>query len=160
MMKTRPILAFVALALAGSAAAQHADTPMSQTPLFAQGRHAFAMNDVPPLPPGCLDELPQPPPRPALPDFTQDTKWQGTLGISAAQARQVQQVLEQQADGARRFEEQRRKADAATCDKVRGIVGDKAMKAWAEAAPVPPPPPRPPMPPEPPQAPVPPDTAR
>ena len=152
-LTTRLIATLVGLTVAGSALAQRA-TPMADTPLFAHGQHRWIVDGIPPLPPGCLHDMPSPPPHPALPDFTKDTRWQATLGISAAQATQVQQALEQQARQRQKFDEQRRSQDAASCEQIRSIIGDKAMAKWAEASPVPPPPPRPPMPPAPPAPPA------
>src|SRR5512139_4095125 len=133
----------VGVAIAGGALAQRT-TPMADTPLFAHSQHRWIVDGIPPLPPGCQRDAPSPPPHPALPDFTKDTRWQTTLGISAAQAGQLQQALEQQAQQRQKWHEQRRSQDAANCDKIRGIIGDKAMAKWAEASPVPPPPPSPP----------------
>ena len=160
-MKPRLIAALGALALAGTASAQ-SSTPMDQTPLFAQASHhthvdrmRVETDDIPPLPPGCFDDFPRPPPHPQFPDFTQDKDWQKAVGVTATQAKQVQQVLAQQDAQRRKVEEQRRKDDDAVCEKIRGIVGDKAMKRWADFM-LPPPPPPPPMPPEPPAPPMPP----
>lgn len=164
-MKPRLIAALGALAIAGAASAQ-STTPMDQTPLFAQASHhthvdrmQVETDDVPPLPPACIDGLPKPPPRPSFPDFTQDKDWQKALGITDAQARQVQQMLAQQDAQRRKIDEQRRKDDEALCGKLRGIVGDKAMNRWSDLM-LPPPPPPPPMPPEPPAPPMPPDGAQ
>jgi hypothetical protein len=165
-MKPRLIAALGAFAIAGAASAQTA-TPMDQTPLFAQAsRHTHAgsahveVDGVPPLPPACIDGLPKPPPRPPLPDFTQDKDWQQALGITDAQARQVQQTLAQQDAQRRKIDEQRRKDDEALCAKVRGIVGEKAMSRWSDLMLPPPPPPLPPMPPGPPAPPSPPGVTR
>jgi hypothetical protein len=152
------IAALVGLAVTGSALAQRA-TSMAGTPGFAHGQHHWIVDGIPPLPPGCLRDMPSPPLHPALPDFTLDARWQTTLGISAAQARQVQQVLEQQTRQRHEFDEQRRSQGAAGCEKIRSIIGDKAMAKWAEASPLPPPP-RPPMPPAPPTPPAPPVDAQ
>lgn len=159
VLTTRLVAGLVGLAVAGGALAQRA-TPMAETPLFAHGQHRWIVDGLPPLPPGCLHDMPSPPPHPALPDFSNNAKWQSTLGISAAQAQQVQQALEQQARQRQKFDEQRRSEDAASCDRIRSIIGDKAMAKWAEASPVPPPPPRPPMPPAPPAPPAPPVDAQ
>ena len=153
-LTTRLVASLVGLAVVGGALAQRA-TPMADTPLFAHSQHRWIADGLPPLPPGCQHGMPSPPP-PTLPDFSNDAKWQNTLGISAAQARQVQQALEQQARQRQKFDEQRRSDDAASCEKIRSIIGDKAMAKWVEASPVPPPPPRPPMPPAPPGPPAPP----
>lgn len=155
----RLIGALLGLAVTGSATAQRA-TPMADTPLFAHGQHHWIVDGIPPLPPGCLHDMPSPPPHPALPDFTRDTRWQTTLGISAAQATQVQRALEELARQRQKLDAQRRSQDAASCGKIRSIIGDKAMARWAEASPVPPPPPRPPMPPAPPAPPAPPVDAQ
>lgn len=155
----RLIAALIGLAVSGSALAQRS-TSMADTPRFAHGQHRWIVDGLPPLPPGCLRDMPAPPPHPVLHSFTLDTQWQTTLGISAAQARQVQQALEQQARQRQKFDEQRRSQDAAGCENIRSIIGDKAMAKWAAASPVPPPPPRPPMPPAPPTPPAPPADAQ
>ena len=95
-LTTRLVATLVGIAVAGSALAQRT-TPMADTPLFAHGQHRWIVDGLPPLPPGCLHDMPSPPPHPTLPDFSNNAKWQSTLGISAAQAKQVQQALEQQA---------------------------------------------------------------
>lgn len=163
-MRPRLIAVIAGLAFAGSAAAQNG-LPMDQTPLFAQAAHPARTDQpdmdtggVPPLPPGCLDGLPSPPSLPQLPDFGQDKDWQQALGITADQARRVQQVLAQQAAQRQKAEQQRRKDDETVCGKIRDIVGDQAMQRWSDLTP-PPPPPHPPMPPEPPGPPLPPDGA-
>ena len=120
-MKTRLIVILAGLACAGTASAQ-AGKPMGQTPLPAQAAHRIEVDrtrvavdgvPLPPLPPGCLDRQWKSPSHPMFPDFTRDSRWQAALGISTDQARQVQQLFER-----------RRQDDKATCDKLRGIVGD------------------------------------
>lgn len=157
-MKPRLIATLAGLLLAGAASAQTA-TPMDQTPLFAQARQHGVAAPVrvgadelpalppPPLPPGCLDERVQRPTHPVFPDFTKEARWRDALGISTAQARQVQQLFES-----------RQKDDRATCRKLRDIVGDKAMDRWSALSALPPPPPPPPAPdaPRPPDPPAPP----
>lgn len=136
MTRIRLITALTALALGGSVWAQQAPAPAAAP--ARPGPDARLVDGVPPLPPGCLRHLPRQPA--TLPDFAADSRWQRTLGISADQARQVQQALAT-------HDSERRRADAATCTAIRHIVGDKAMQAWAAATPIPSPPPPPPMPP-------------
>lgn len=152
-MKPRLIATLAGLLLAGAASAQ-TGTPMDHTPLFAGTSHHPGAGmvpplPVPPLPPGCLEDRMQRPDHPSFPDFTRETRWQAALGITADQARQVQQLFER-----------RRQDDQATCRKLRGIVGDKAMDRWSALSVIPPPPPPPapdaPRPPEPPLPPSPP----
>lgn len=151
-MKTRLIVALAGLACAGAASAQ-AGKPMGQTPPTAQNAHRIEVDrtrvtvdgvPLPPLPPGCLDRQWKSTSHPMFPDFTRESRWQAVLGISTDQARQVQQLFER-----------RHQDDKATCDKLRGIVGDKAMDRWKALSdfPPPPPPPPPPMAPRPPQPP-------
>ncbi|MBU6247252.1 MAG: hypothetical protein KGN77_05805 [Xanthomonadaceae bacterium] len=149
-MTFRLVATLAGLALAGLASAQSssAAAPAAST---APGRAVHAPGawhrPILPLPPGCRERPWKPATHPVFPDFNREGRWQAALGISADQARRVQQLFEQ-----------RRKDDQATCDKLRGIVGDQAMARWVELSALPPPPPPPPAPdaPRPPEPPLPP----
>jgi hypothetical protein len=133
-MKTRILCALIAMAMAGSAAAQAVQPPpgtgTAQAPLAG---------GLPPPPPGCVGNgaMPPPPPRPPAP--TSDDGLAKGLGISSAQASKVQKVFEQREAQAERLDQQRRDLDAQTCKDLRGILGDQGMARWAAAAPPPPP---------------------
>jgi len=136
------------LVLAGSASAQPGPTTIRTAPRVAAApMRSMPRLPIPLLPPGCLDATRPRPVHPMFPDFVRDNRWQAELGISADQARRVQQLFEE-----------RRKDDKATCEALRGIVGDKAMDRWSALSALPPPPPPPPAPdaPRPPEPPVPP----
>lgn len=149
-MTFRLVATLVGLALAGLASAQSspAAAPAASTaPARAVHARGAWHRPILPLPPGCLERQWKPTAHPTFPDFSRESRWQAALGISADQARQVQQLFEQ-----------RRQDDQATCDKLRSIVGDKAMARWIELSALPPPPPPPPAPdaPRPPEPPLPP----
>lgn len=155
-MKMTLLAAMASLAITGAASAQRA-TPMQDTPLFAHNQPnvaRLANAGIPPLPPGCRNDLPQPPLRPAMPDFGDNPEWRSALGISTAQATQVQQLMQQKAAALEKERTRQRASERALCSQLRGIVGEKAMDRWAETSPPPPPPPMPPAPPRPPQPPV------
>ena len=135
-MQTRILCALIAMAVAGTAAAQaiQPPSPAASTP------PAPIAGSLPPLPPGCAGHaaLPPPPPRPPAP--TNDDDLVKGLGISSAQASKVQKVFERQEAQAQRMDQQRRDLDAQTCKDLRGILGDQAIARWSAATPPPPPP--------------------
>ena len=73
-----------------------------------------------------------------MPDLSSDTVWRTAVGVTAAQAREVQKVIAEQAARSRQLERQHLALDASTCSKLRAIVGDKGMSRWMAAAPPPP----------------------
>ncbi|HET6433187.1 hypothetical protein [Dyella sp.] len=161
-MKITLLAMLAGLAVTGTATAQRA-VPMKDTPLFAHdgaGRPRLAGKHIPPLPPFCRADLPQPPTRPAMPDFAADEQWRSALGVTEAQARQVQKLMQDSAAGMQKERRQQRSDQQALCARLRDIVGEQAMTRWAEASAPPPLPPMPPMAPEPPQPPQPPADAR
>lgn len=123
-----------AMAASGAVAATTAPvtTPPAAASAAAQPPPPPRAGALPPLPPGCVvgAPLPPPPPRPAA-----NTALQSVLGLSADQAGRVRQVFEQQATQAQRMDQQRRVADARTCQQLRAIVGAQVMARWAKSAP-------------------------
>jgi hypothetical protein len=133
-MQNRILCALIALAMAGSAAAQAV-----QPPPGAGRPPAPLAGSLPPPPPGCTGNNALPPPPPRAPAPANDEGLAKGLGISSAQASKVQQVFERQQAQAQRLEQQRRDLDAQTCKDLRGILSDQGMARWAAAAPPPPP---------------------
>lgn len=148
-MQTRILSALIAMAVVGSAFAQDVQPP--PPPPAAGMAPAPLPGGLPPLPPGCVGDVPVAPP-PPVPMPTTDAAYSSVLGLSSAQAAQVQQVFQQQAAAAQGLDQQRRNLDAATCRSLRNIVGDQGMTHWASMMPPPPPPPPPQQPQQPPPA--------
>lgn len=138
-MQIRFLSTPAAMAIAASLAMGLANTGIVQAmqPADTGAPPAAIDGGLPPLPRSCVDSrtLP-PPPRPPLAASNDNLVKQ--LGISSAQASQVQQVFGKHMAQAQKLDEQRRAMDAQTCSQLKSIVGDQAMTHWASLTPPPP----------------------